>query len=161
MDNPTTTNRRYWCNKYVTFQFDFVAVHKVSPAPLLFQRASPGRESRASRSFARRQRAGCGVLSAVHIWWNLSAQIQSRMQRMPLEYQWRISVEITNFTLSSFYPLRRDMYEKDLKLFWYEGNLKAKKLNLGQSLMPRCQHKSHIDTHITTLMVVGNPNTRK
>ena len=100
------------------------------------------------------------------------------MNQMPLECQSRIMVETSNFALSSSHSLRRDVYEKDVRLYWYEGGLRAKKLNFGQSLTPTCMRNSHIDiyhiiynliyciyiyiyyTHIATPMVVGNPKRK-
>ena len=69
------------------------------------------------------------------------------MNQMPLECQSRIMVETSNFALSSSHSLRRDVYEKDVRLYWYEGGLRAKKLNFGQSLTPTCMRNSHIDKY--------------
>ena len=82
------------------------------------------------------------------------------MNQMPLECQSRIMVETSNFALSSSHSLRRDVYEKDVRLYWYEGGLRAKKLNFGQSLTPTCMRNSHIDIyHIIYNLIYITPTS--
>ena len=65
---------------------------------------------------------------------------------MPLECQSRSIAATSKFTISSFHSLRRDVYEKDVRLYWYEGGLKGKKLKPGLRIccQDTCMRISHI-----------------
>ena len=146
MYTPIATNTQYWCNTYLSIWF-FTLITESLLAPSCS--SGPPQEENQEHQEALRGNKGLGAVSCLPF--ILGEICGPRSIQEWIKCLWNANralwLKPQIFALSSSHSLRRDVYEKDVRLYWYEGGLRAKKLNFGQSLTPTCMRNSHIDIY--------------